>query len=178
MAMSTDVAEFLGAAIGLNLLFGVPLLPAGLIYLVIANLSAVTVHCLESREDSVLLKAAFQSLHENARRLPRGSLVVLENPPERYYGSGLGVMEMVRLGLEDETAVGIAHGQPLSPRWARRLGSIRSVYRLDFAQRSLSLRRVPANPQTVTRHCQPSEGREARAVAPFPSPAAGPNPRG
>ncbi|HXB16491.1 MAG TPA: Nramp family divalent metal transporter [Solirubrobacteraceae bacterium] len=31
MAMSTDIAEFLGAAIGLNLLFGVPLLPAGLI---------------------------------------------------------------------------------------------------------------------------------------------------
>jgi manganese transport protein len=31
MAMSTDLAEFVGAAIGLNLLFGVPLLPAGLI---------------------------------------------------------------------------------------------------------------------------------------------------
>jgi manganese transport protein len=31
MAMSTDIAEFLGAAIGLNLLFGVPLLTAGLI---------------------------------------------------------------------------------------------------------------------------------------------------
>ena len=31
MAMATDIAEFLGAAIGLNLLFGVPLLPAGLI---------------------------------------------------------------------------------------------------------------------------------------------------
>ncbi|MDQ6820690.1 MAG: Nramp family divalent metal transporter [Actinomycetota bacterium] len=31
MAMSTDVAELLGAALGLNLLFGVPLLPAGLI---------------------------------------------------------------------------------------------------------------------------------------------------
>jgi manganese transport protein len=30
MAMSTDIAEFLGAALGLNLLFGVPLLPAGL----------------------------------------------------------------------------------------------------------------------------------------------------
>ncbi len=29
MAMSTDIAEFLGAALGLNLLFGVPLLPAG-----------------------------------------------------------------------------------------------------------------------------------------------------
>ena len=31
MAMSTDIAEFLGAALGLNLLFGVPLLPAGFI---------------------------------------------------------------------------------------------------------------------------------------------------
>ncbi|MGH2873366.1 MAG: Nramp family divalent metal transporter [Solirubrobacteraceae bacterium] len=36
MAMSTDIAEFLGAAIGLNLLFDVPLLPAGLITGVIA----------------------------------------------------------------------------------------------------------------------------------------------
>src|SRR6202020_428295 len=31
MAMSTDVAEFVGAALGLNLLFGVPLLWAGVI---------------------------------------------------------------------------------------------------------------------------------------------------
>src|SRR5436305_13199414 len=31
MAMSTDIAEFLGAALGLNLLFGVPLLVAGFI---------------------------------------------------------------------------------------------------------------------------------------------------
>ena len=31
MAMATDIAEFLGAALGLNLLFGVPLLPAGLL---------------------------------------------------------------------------------------------------------------------------------------------------
>ena len=34
--MSTDIAEFLGAALGLNLLFGVPLFPAGLITAVIA----------------------------------------------------------------------------------------------------------------------------------------------
>jgi manganese transport protein len=38
MAMATDIAEFLGAALGLNLLFGVPLLPAGLITGVIAFL--------------------------------------------------------------------------------------------------------------------------------------------
>ncbi len=36
ISMSTDVAEFLGAALGLNLLFNVPLLPAGLITGVIA----------------------------------------------------------------------------------------------------------------------------------------------
>ncbi|MBV9337458.1 MAG: Nramp family divalent metal transporter [Solirubrobacterales bacterium] len=30
MAMATDIAEFLGAALGLNLLFGVPLFPAGI----------------------------------------------------------------------------------------------------------------------------------------------------
>ncbi|MGH3234870.1 MAG: Nramp family divalent metal transporter, partial [Streptosporangiaceae bacterium] len=36
MAMSTDIAEFLGAAIGLNLLFRVPLLPAALMTGVIA----------------------------------------------------------------------------------------------------------------------------------------------
>jgi len=36
MAMSTDIAEFLGAALGLNLLFGMPLLPAGLVTGVIA----------------------------------------------------------------------------------------------------------------------------------------------
>ena len=30
MAMATDVAEFFGAALGLNLLFGMPMLSAGL----------------------------------------------------------------------------------------------------------------------------------------------------
>lgn len=36
MAMVTDVAEFMGAALGLNLLFGVPLFPAGIITAVLA----------------------------------------------------------------------------------------------------------------------------------------------
>jgi manganese transport protein len=36
IAMATDLAEFIGAAIALNLLFGVPLFPAGLITAVIA----------------------------------------------------------------------------------------------------------------------------------------------
>jgi manganese transport protein len=38
MAMATDIAEFLGAALGLNLLFGVPMLPAGLLTAIIAYL--------------------------------------------------------------------------------------------------------------------------------------------
>jgi manganese transport protein len=36
IAMATDLAEFIGAAIALNLLFGIPLLPAGLITAVVA----------------------------------------------------------------------------------------------------------------------------------------------
>jgi manganese transport protein len=36
VAMATDLAEFVGAAVGLNLLFGVPLLPAGLLTAVVA----------------------------------------------------------------------------------------------------------------------------------------------
>jgi manganese transport protein len=36
IAMATDLAEFVGAAVGLNLLFGMPLLPAGLVTAVIA----------------------------------------------------------------------------------------------------------------------------------------------
>ena len=36
IAMATDLAEFVGAALALNLLFGVPLLPAGLITAVMA----------------------------------------------------------------------------------------------------------------------------------------------
>jgi len=36
VAMATDLAEFVGAAIGLNLLFGVPLFPAGVITAVVA----------------------------------------------------------------------------------------------------------------------------------------------
>lgn len=36
VAMATDLAEFVGAAIALNLLFGIPLLPAGLITAVVA----------------------------------------------------------------------------------------------------------------------------------------------
>jgi manganese transport protein len=36
ISMSTDIAEFLGAALGLNLLFGVPLLPAGFITAIVA----------------------------------------------------------------------------------------------------------------------------------------------
>src|SRR5438094_1470594 len=38
IAMATDLAEFVGAAVGLNLLFGIPLFPAGIITGVVAFL--------------------------------------------------------------------------------------------------------------------------------------------
>ncbi len=45
IAMATDLAEFVGAAVGLNLLFGVPLFPAGLFTAVVA----FTILALEQR---------------------------------------------------------------------------------------------------------------------------------
>jgi manganese transport protein len=45
VAMATDIAEFVGAAIGLNLLFGVPLFPAALL----TGAAAMTILTLQSR---------------------------------------------------------------------------------------------------------------------------------
>jgi manganese transport protein len=45
VAMATDLAEFVGAAIGLNLLFGIPLLPAG----VITGVAAFAILALQAR---------------------------------------------------------------------------------------------------------------------------------
>jgi manganese transport protein len=45
VAMATDLAEFVGAAIGLNLLFGIPLFPAG----IITGIAAFTILALQSR---------------------------------------------------------------------------------------------------------------------------------
>ena len=43
--MATDLAEFVGAAVGLNLLFGIPLFPAGLI----TGVAAFVILALQSR---------------------------------------------------------------------------------------------------------------------------------
>ena len=45
VAMATDLAEFVGAAVGLNLLFGIPLFPAGLI----TGVAAFVILALQSR---------------------------------------------------------------------------------------------------------------------------------
>jgi manganese transport protein len=45
VAMATDIAEFVGAAVGLNLLFGIPLFPAGLI----TGVAAFVILALQTR---------------------------------------------------------------------------------------------------------------------------------
>jgi hypothetical protein len=115
------------------------LLPAGVAYLFIANLSAASLQCLTNHRDSHLLEAAFLTLQESDPHVPRGSLVVLKHPPNPCYGDGMGIREMVCLGLNDETAVGIVQGQQLSPRWVSRLHRIRRIYVLDVAQQPLAL---------------------------------------
>ena len=60
VAMATDIAEFLGAALGLNLLFGVAMLPSGLITGVIP-FALVPLVILTSRRD-------IMGSHVNQRR--------------------------------------------------------------------------------------------------------------
>jgi hypothetical protein len=135
--------------------------PVGLAYLAAANLAAVTLLCLSSRDDSRRLAAVFQCLQQNAHSLPHGSLVVLKNVPERYIGSGLGVAEMVRLGLGDATAEGLLEHQELSSWWLTRMNQHHSVYVLDFAQHPLALRAVTPGRRLADR---PSPGEESRAA--------------
>jgi manganese transport protein len=55
MAIATDLAEFIGAALGLNLLFGIPLFPAGLItgVGVLASLLCIAMACAFWRGSSL-----------------------------------------------------------------------------------------------------------------------------
>ena len=74
IAMATDLAEFIGAALGLNLLFGIPLFPAGLITGVIAFLIlALQAHGFRQLEavivglvGVIVAGFAFQVLHADA----------------------------------------------------------------------------------------------------------------
>ena len=66
MAMSTDIAEFLGAALGLNLLFGVPLFPAGLMTGVIA-FAILELQALGFRRFELAISGA---AGDHLRRLP------------------------------------------------------------------------------------------------------------
>jgi manganese transport protein len=99
MAMSTDIAEFLGAALGLNLLFGVPLLPAGLITGVIAfAILELQTHGFRGFElaISALLGIIFAGLlYETLRIGPsvheslRGLLPGLHGPTSLYLAVGI-----------------------------------------------------------------------------------------
>ena len=69
--MATDIAEFIGAAIGLNLLFGVPLLIAGLIT------GATTFLLLE--------------LHRRGYRLVTVPQLIADDPPSRHQAPPPGI---------------------------------------------------------------------------------------
>ena len=66
IAMATDIAEFLGAALGLNLLFGIPLLPAGLITGVIA----FAILELQSARRATLRARDHRAARDHLRGLP------------------------------------------------------------------------------------------------------------
>jgi hypothetical protein len=138
--------------------------PLCLGYLLTANLATVMLLCLSSRDDARVLAATFKTLQNSAHLLPRGSLIVLKNVPERYFGSGFGVAEMVRLGLGDSTAQGIIDHQPLSGWWLEQMRRYPSVFAMDFDQHPFVLRQVASTGRAGNRSAS-ADDRPSRSGA-------------
>lgn len=117
-------------------------LPIGFAYLLLANLSLVTLFCLHDREDSQRIVAAFQALQAHVGRVPPGSLVVVRNMPASCFVHGTGLPDMVRMALKDQTAQGVLDGQRMPEVWIERLNRIQTTYVLDLAEQSPALRRL------------------------------------
>ncbi len=99
MAMATDIAEFVGAALGLNLLFGIALLPAGLITCVITfailGLQARGYRRFELAIAALLGLVVAGFLYETLRISPsapgslRGLLPAMEGAGSLYLAAGI-----------------------------------------------------------------------------------------
>jgi hypothetical protein len=122
-----------------------------LIYVLIVNVSMITLSSLRYRDDSDLILAAFSVLREQAPRVPRGSLVVMRNLPASCFVKGAGLPDMVRIALRDRTAHSVLEGQILPYEWLDRLHQIPSQYLMDFSQHPLALRPI-GNPDSTERN--------------------------
>ena len=99
MAMATDIAEFVGAALGLNLLFGIALLPAGLITCVITfailGLQARGYRRFELAIAALLCLVVAGFLYEMLRISPsapgslRGLLPAMDGTGSLYLAAGI-----------------------------------------------------------------------------------------
>ena len=102
VAMATDLAEFLGAALGLNLLFGIPLLPAGLITAVatflILGLERYGVRPLEAVITALVGVIAVCYLLEMVLEAPDWGQVGLAVARPRFSGSESVVLAVGILG--------------------------------------------------------------------------------
>jgi hypothetical protein len=88
MAMATDIAEFVGAALGLNLLFGIALLPAGLITCVIT----FAILRLQARGYRAVRAGDHRAARSRRRRLP------VRDAPDRPVCTRLAALPGTRHG--------------------------------------------------------------------------------
>jgi hypothetical protein len=143
-------------------------LPVALAYVLLANVSLVALLCLRMRGDSRLTMLAFHVLSAAGGQIPRGSLIVMKNPPQTSLANGLGVPEMVRMALRDPAAEAVVEGQRLPDAWIQHLRQIPSVYILDFARQPLALRtRAEMDPMGM-RADRSRPAAEMRASRPLP----------
>jgi hypothetical protein len=116
--------------------------PVLLAYLLVANVSRITNVCLKDQADSRQARAAFQAIRNAAGQVEPGSLVVIRNLPGSFFVNGMGVLEMVRMGLGDQTAYGVMDQQRMPDAWIRSLNRIPTTYLLDLSHRPLALQRL------------------------------------
>jgi hypothetical protein len=111
-------------------------------YLLLVNLSLVTLFCLRDRDETRLIKQAYTILAVQKGRVPRGSLIVMKNLPPACFVNGMGLPEMVRMALDDPAAHGVLEGERLPSEWVTRFQRAPSVFVLDFDRQPLALRCV------------------------------------
>ena len=98
----------------------------GLVYLLIVNLSMITLSALRYRDESDLIFAAYSTLRKQSGQIPRGSLLVMRNIPGGLFVNGIGLPDMVRVALGDPTAQAAIEGEIMPYHWLARLHRIPS----------------------------------------------------
>ncbi|MGI8905369.1 MAG: hypothetical protein ACR2IE_02635 [Candidatus Sumerlaeaceae bacterium] len=94
------------------------------------------------KRQSNRLRAFFELLRAERHQVPKGALIVMQNPPTDFVNANLGSTELVKFALQDKTAEGVADKTVIARNEEERLGRLPVRYVVDFNEADLKLRRI------------------------------------